>query len=267
MTEPDDKKPSHGGWDWRALRYQLLGIGAALFLWKVVSSPLFLPPQFSESFSPENAFLKLWQFLGSDDFFRHATPSLLRVGIGLGIATAVGIPVGLLTAFFARLHQLSNIPFQFIRMTSPLAWIPLAVMAFGVGTRPVCFLISMAAVWPIILNTSHGVKNVDPLWEKVVRILGGNSWAVLCHAIIPTIVPDVLTGLRIALGISWVVLVPAEMLGVSTGLGYYILDTRDRLDYGELMSAILIVGFFGYLSDLLIRILQHRFSWRGNNLA
>ncbi|HYA40507.1 MAG TPA: ABC transporter permease [Syntrophobacteraceae bacterium] len=262
MTEPDDKRPSYDGWDWWALGYQLLGIGAALLLWQILSSPLFLPPQFSKSFSPENAFLKLWRFVGSDDFFRHATPSLLRIGIGLGIASTVGIPIGLLTGYYARVHQLTNIPFQFIRMISPLAWMPLAVMAFGVGTRPVCFLISMAAVWPIILNTSNGVRNVDPLWEKVVRMLGGKSWAVLSRAIIPAIIPDILTGLRIALGISWVVFVPAEMLGVSTGLGYYILDTRDRLDYGELMAVILIVGLFGYLSDLLIRILQHRFSWR-----
>jgi len=260
MTEPDGKKPSYNGWDWRALGYQLLGIGAALLLWQALSSSLFLPPQFSKSFSPENSFFKLWQFVCSYDFFRHATPTLLRVGIGLGIAAAVGIPVGLLTGYFARLHQLTNISFQFIRMTSPMAWMPLALMAFGVGTRPVCFLISMAAVWPIILNTSQGVRNVDPLWEKVVRMLGGNSWAVLYHAIIPAIIPDILTGLRIALGISWVILVPAEMLGVSTGLGYYILDTRDRLDYGELMAVILVVGLFGYLSDLLIRILQRRFS-------
>jgi len=93
-------------------------------------------------------------------------------------------------------------------------------------------------------------------------MLGGNSWAVLRRAVIPAIIPDILTGLRIALGISWVVFVPAEMLGVSTGLGYYILDTRDRLEYGELMAVILVVGLFGYLSDLFIRVLQQRFSWR-----
>jgi NitT/TauT family transport system permease protein len=147
-------------------------------------------------------------------------------------------------------------------MTSPLAWMPIAIIIFGVGNKPIYFLITVAAVWPIIINTAHGVRNVNVIWIKVVRMLGGHDWEVLRRAVIPAIIPDVLTGLRISLGISWIILVPAEMLGVPSGLGYYILDTRDRFNYGEMTAVILVIGFLGFISDTLLRIIQTRFSWR-----
>jgi NitT/TauT family transport system permease protein len=146
-------------------------------------------------------------------------------------------------------------------MTSPLAWMPLAIIILGVGDRPVCFLIAVAAVWPIIINTAHGVRGVNPQWIKVVRMLGGNDRSVLVRAVIPAILPEVLNGVRISVGVSWIVLVPAEMLGVSSGLGYYLLDTRDRFNYGELMAVIMVIGFYGFLSDLLIRFAQRNVSW------
>jgi NitT/TauT family transport system permease protein len=246
---------------WR-LAYQFGGVAIALLLWQFFTSRLFLSEQFSHSFSPINTFTELLRFVGDGTYLRHAVPSLSRVGIGLAMAVATGIPIGILIGYFSKLNLLTNAVFQFIRMTSPLAWMPIAIIMFGVGNKPVYFLIAMAAVWPIIINTAHGVRNVNPLWIKVVRMLGGQHRAVLRRAVIPAIIPDMLTGLRISLGISWIILVPAEMLGVSSGLGYYILDTRDRFNYGELTAVILVVGFFGFISDTLLRLLQQRFSWR-----
>lgn len=258
-----DAKAERKGWlDWRRLAYQVAGVMLALLLWQFFTSQLFLTEQFSRNFSPANTFRELFGFLGSGAFVRHALPSLSRVGIGLAVAVAIGIPVGILVGYFSKLNLLTNTVFQFIRMTSPLAWMPIAIIIFGVGNKPVYFLIAMAAVWPIIINTAHGVRNVNPLWVKVVRMLGGEHKAVLRRVVIPAIIPDMLTGLRISLGISWIILVPAEMLGVPSGLGYYILDTRDRFNYGELTAVILVVGFFGFVSDSLLRLLQNRFSWR-----
>lgn len=248
--------------DFTAIGYQLIGVVFALLLWQFFTSRLFLNEQFSHGFSPANTFRELMHFLSAGDFLHHVIPSLQRVGVGLAIATVVGIPVGLLVGYFARLNMATNAVFQFIRMTSPLAWMPLAIIIFGVGSKPVYFLIAVAAVWPIMINTVHGVRSVSPIWIKVVRMLGGHHWTVLHRAVIPAIIPDMLTGLRISLGLSWIILVPAEMLGVSSGLGYYILDTRDRFNYGELMAVILVVGFFGFISDVLIRLAQRKFSWR-----
>jgi NitT/TauT family transport system permease protein len=187
---------------------------------------------------------------------------LYRIAVGLSVAIAIGIPLGILVGYFAKLNLFSNTVFQFVRMTSPLAWMPLAIIVFGVGNRPVCFLIAVAAVWPIMINTAHAVRSVSPIWVKVVRMLGGNTWSVLRWSVIPGIIPDILNGLRISIGISWIILVPAEMLGVSSGLGYYILDARDRFDYGELMAVILVIGFFGFISDFLVRLAQRKLSWR-----
>jgi len=242
--------------------YPAVGILLALLAWLIFTSSLFLDEQFSRSFSPANTFRELGRFLLDGAFVRHAVPSLARVGFGLSVAMIIGIPVGILVGFFAKLNLLTNTVFQFIRMTSPLAWMPIAIIIFGVGNKPVYFLIAMAAVWPLIINTAHGVRNVNPIWLKVVRMLGGENWAVLRRAIVPAIVPDILTGLRISLGISWIILVPAEMIGVPSGLGYYILDTRDRFNYGEMTAVILVIGFFGFLSDSLIRLAQGHFSWR-----
>jgi len=242
--------------------YPAVGILLSLLAWQIFTSSLFLDERFSDSFSPANTFRELGRFVIDGAFIRHAIPSLARVGCGLLIAMIIGIPVGILVGFFTRLNLLTNTVFQFIRMTSPLAWMPIAIIIFGVGNKPVYFLIAMAAVWPLIINTAHGVRNVNPIWLKVVRMLGGEDWAVLRRAIVPAIVPDILTGLRISLGISWIILVPAEMLGVPSGLGYYILDTRDRFNYGEMTAVILVIGFFGFLSDSIIRLAQGHFSWR-----
>lgn len=244
------------------LIYPVVGILLALLVWEIFTSSLFLDEQFSKSFSPANTFRELGRFVIDGAFVRHAIPSLTRVGFGLLVAMIIGIPVGILVGFFTKLNLLTNTVFQFIRMTSPLAWMPVAIIIFGVGDKPVYFLIAMAAVWPLIINTAHGVRNVNPIWLKVVRMLGGEDWAVLRRAIVPAIVPDILTGLRISLGISWIILVPAEMLGVPSGLGYYILDTRDRFNYGEMTAVILVIGFFGFVSDSIIRLAQGHFSWR-----
>ena len=251
-----------GGPDRLRLVYQLSGVVLALLIWQLLTSRLFMSEQFSNSFSPVNTFTELFRFVTGGAFLRHAVPSLSRVAVGLALAVLIGIPVGILIGYFSKLNLLTNAVFQFIRMTSPLAWMPIAIIIFGVGNKPIYFLITMAAVWPIIINTAHGVRNVNPIWIKVVKMLGGKHQEILRRAVIPGIIPDMLTGLRISLGISWIILVPAEMLGVPSGLGYYILDTRDRFNYGELTAVILVVGFFGFLSDTLLRLLQQRFSWR-----
>jgi NitT/TauT family transport system permease protein len=244
------------------LLYQSFGVALALLLWQLLTSSRAISPEFGSAFAPLNAFRALGRFVVDGSFVRHAAPSLARFGIGLLIALAVGIPVGIVVGYSRRMHQITNTVFQFIRMTSPLAWMPLAIILFGVGNKPIYVLIAVAAVWPIVINTAHGVRSVNPVWIKVVRMLGGGKADVLRRAIIPAILPDILTGLRISVGVSWIVLVPAEMLGVSSGLGYYILDTRDRFDYAELMAVILVVGFLGFVSDGLIQLAQRGFAWR-----
>jgi NitT/TauT family transport system permease protein len=247
----------------RSAAYGALGIVGALILWQLAVRGV-PNAEFREGFAPWNTFRAVASFIASRACVAHVLPSLGRVSLGLAIATAVGIPTGILVGYFKTLHMVTNAVFQFGRMTSPLAWMPIAIIIFGVGNRPVVFLIAAAALWPILINTATGVRNVDSTWIRVVRMLGASRWGVLRRAIIPAVLPDMLVGMRISLGVSWIVLVPAEMLGVPSGLGYYILDARDRFNYSELMAVILVVGFLGYLTDTLLAAIQRRFSWRAS---
>ena len=127
----------------------------------------------------------------------------------------------------------------------------------GIGDAPVIFLLAFAAVWPIVLNTAAGVAALDPNWLLLGRSLAATPFERLSRIILPGITPHLLTGVRLAIGLLWIVVVPAEMLGVSAGLGYFILDTRDRLAYPELMATIVFIGLLGWALDLLARWLHH----------
>src|SRR5690606_22844842 len=161
----------------------------------------------------------------------------------------IGVPVGLAVGGSRTLENASSTAFQFLRMISPLSWMPIAVMVFGIGDAPIYFLLTFAAVWPIMLNTAAGVRQLDPKWLMLAKSLSAPRSEVLFRVVVPGILGNVLTGVRLAIGVIWIVLVPCEMLGVSSGLGYYILDTRDRLAYSELMAVIVLIGALGFLLD------------------
>ncbi|WP_353672280.1 ABC transporter permease subunit [Synechocystis sp. LKSZ1] len=168
--------------------------------------------------------------------------------------------MGILLGLFKGIEKSTSVLFQFIRMIFPLFWMPIAVMVFGIGDAPIYFLLTIAAVWPIILNTSMGVVSVDRHWLLLSKSLCANALEALTQVIVPAIIAHILTGLRLAVGIIWIVLVPAEMLGVTSGLGYYILDTRDRLDYSELVAVILIIGVIGYGLDTFLRLMHQAWA-------
>jgi NitT/TauT family transport system permease protein len=204
-------------------------------------------------FSPASTFNALSELLSHSEIFHHAEASLRRVGLGLLLALLVGVPLGLLVGSLRFFDHLTSSSFQFLRMISPLSWMPIAVMVLGVGEAPVIFLIAFAAVWPIILNVASGIRAIDPAWITVADSLGSTVIEKLIHVKLPAIAAYLLTGIRLSIGIIWIVLVPAEMLGVNAGLGYFILDTRDRMAYGELMATILLIGGIGFLLDTLAR--------------
>ena len=185
----------------------------------------------------------------------HIGASLQRVAVGLMGALAAGIPIGFALGLSRRAEETVSPAFQFLRMVSPLSWMPVAVMLFGIGNAPIYFLLAFAAVWPIILNTASGVRNINPQWLELGRSLSATRAEMLFKIMLPAVLGDILNGLRLAIGISWVVLVPCEMLGVNEGLGYFILDTRDRLAYSELMAAIVLIGIIGWLLNSAARLL------------
>ncbi len=236
----------------------LVGIALVLALWWAGSVLLVQRTPVAAAFAPLPSFIALGHLLAGPDIWHHALLSLQRVAIGLLLAIAFGVPLGVLTGLWRGFAQATTPVFQFLRMISPLSWMPIAVMVLGVGDLPVYFLLAFAAVWPILLSTAAGVAQIDPHWLMLARGLSATRRETVLRVVLPGITAHILTGVRLAIGIIWIVLVPAEMLGVSAGLGYFVLDTRDRLAYSELMAAVVLIGALGYLLDWLARCLHAR---------
>jgi NitT/TauT family transport system permease protein len=245
----------------KGLQNLCLGLGGLLVLlvlWWIATDLVAGGQGFAQKFSPVQALPALVSLLGGADLWTHIALSLKRVLVGLGAALVMGVPLGLLVGTSRRAEAATSPSFQFLRMISPLSWMPVAVMVFGVGDAPIYFLLAFTAVWPILLNTAAGVRGIDPQWLLLSKSLSATRWETLSRVILPGVLGQVLTGVRLAIGISWILLVPCEMLGVQAGLGYFILDTRDRLAYDELMAVVLVIGVIGFALDTLARlVIQH----------
>jgi NitT/TauT family transport system permease protein len=237
-----------------------VGLLLALLVWWLVTHRVAASGGLAQAFTPEAALQALRPLVRDDHLIQHTAVSLCRVAVGLAWAIVIGMPVGLLMGRFEALERMFTPSFQFLRMVSPLSWMPIAVMSLGVGDHAVYFLLAFAAVWPIIMNTAHGVQQMDGRWIQLGRSLAATPTEMFIHIYLPGVAAHVLTGLRLAVGIVWIVLVPAEMLGVSAGLGYLILDTRDRLAYAELTATILVIGVIGFAMDASLRALYRRFA-------
>ena len=204
------------------------------------------------------SFPELWQ-LGK--LQKAVAASMYRLGGGLAIAIIIGVPIGIIMGRSKRFRDLSNSAFQFLRMISPLSWMPIAVFVFKAWDDSIIFLIAVASVWPVMFSTAAGLAKVDPAWFKVARNLGATPVQMLTQIILPAISFDIFTGIRLALGVAWVVLVPAELLGVTSGLGYAIKDARETLSYDHLTAMVLTIGIIGYTLDTVCALLIKRFSW------
>ncbi|THT98815.1 ABC transporter permease [Lampropedia puyangensis] len=236
------------------------GLLAAVACWALGVMLLEQRTPIAASFAPLPSLQAMQRLLVGGELWPHIQVSMLRVFWGMLLALLIGVPLGLAMGLSALFRNAFGPLFQLMRMISPLSWMPLAVMILGVGNAPVIFLLVFAAVWPIMLNTAAGVAALDRNWLSLAASLSATRWESISQVILPGVITHVLTGLRLAIGISWIVLVPAEMLGVSAGLGYFILDTRDRLSYDELMATIIVIGVLGYILDALARWLYQRWS-------
>lgn len=247
----------------RAAAPSIVGVSGLLMLWwlggwVVASNPDTVA--FAD-FAPAPTFSRLIDMVASGEAIAAAIPSLYRVGAGLLWACLLGVPMGILIGRSTLVRATTNIPFQFLRMISPLAWMPIAVLAFSSWDNAIIFLIAVAAVWPVTFATANGLRKVDPAWFRVARNLGARAWHMLFVIVLPAIAQDVLTGIRLALGVAWIILVPAEYLGVTSGLGYAINDARDTLEYDRLAATVVIIGFIGFALDFLCQRLIGRMSW------
>lgn len=222
-------------------------------LWWLLADIVFADNPVVSKMGPADTAVTLSGLVGDPSFLDAITVSLVRLLGGLAIAVVIGVPLGILFGARRAVEGAVNPVVQFLRMTSPLAWAPLAIVLLGAGTGAVVALVALAAVWPIVLGVAAGVRALDPGLRRVARSLGATQWEAFRSTALPALASPIIGSSRVALGISWVVLVPAEMLGVPNGLGYAILNARDNIDYSGLAATMFAIGLLGFLLDRILR--------------
>ncbi len=188
--------------------------------------------------------------------------SLLRVGAGFGLAALVAIPLGFLIGMSPLLSGALNPFIQVLRPVSPLAWMPLALFTIKDSNISSIFVIFICSVWPMLLNTAFGVSTVRREWLNVARTLEAGTWKTAFRVILPAAAPTILTGMRISIGIAWLVIVAAEMLVGGTGIGYWVWNQWNNLSLADIVIAILMIGVVGLLLDRLLGLAAKAVAWQ-----
>jgi nitrate/nitrite transport system permease protein len=178
--------------------------------------------------------------------------SLGRVGLGFGLAAAIGIPVGFLIGRSVFLGRMAAPVISLLRPVSPLAWLPIGLLVFKAANPAAIWVIFISSIWPMVLNTAVGVQRVPKDYLNVARVLNLSEWKVFTKILLPAVLPSMLTGVRLAIGVAWLVIVAAEMLTGGVGIGFWVWDEWNNLNVEHIIIAIFVVGIVGLLLEQLI---------------
>jgi ABC-type nitrate/sulfonate/bicarbonate transport system permease component len=195
----------------------------------------------------------------------HILYSLYRVALGYVIAALLAIPLGLLMGWSPKFLRMIRPLFELVRPIPPLAWIPIAILWFGIGIKSAAFIIFLGAFFPILLNTISGVLSIHPILIEAARTLHAREKDIFLKVLLPGAIPSIFVGMRIGIGIGWMTLVAAEFTGVKEGygLGYMIMTARDIQRPDEILAGMLVIGVIGLLIDIGLRAIESRMiRWR-----
>ena len=187
----------------------------------------------------------------------HIGASLLRVGVGFALAVLVAVPLGLWLGWVKWAFATLNPLFQILRPISPIAWIPIAILWFGVGNASPIYLIFISSVFPMIVQTTAGVHTIERRYLGAAENFGVSRYTLFRQVVIPAALPQIIVGMRIGLGVAWLVVVAAEMIALRSGLGYLIIDSRNAGNrYDLVIAGMIIIGLIGLLLDGVMRMLE-----------
>lgn len=240
------------------LQYAIFPL-AVLLLWQVCSEIGFVRRNI---LPPPSTVVAVWYDLvtGATDaaarysgtWLDHAWASTWRVFAGFAWGVALGIFLGLLIGLSRAMERVLDPTIQMLRNVPVTAWVPLSLVFFGIGNAPAVFLIGLGAFFPAAVNSTHGVRQINITLYKAARMMGANERELLARVILPAALPSILTGVRLAMGIAWVLVVVAEMLAVRSGLGYLLNDAYLFYRNDVVIAAMLSIGLLGFLSDRLV---------------
>jgi NitT/TauT family transport system permease protein len=245
----------------RGATQRLIGPLIALLIWHLASTVGWVDARFVPAPLTVLRTLLEWMFgttAGmpySGTWFLHAASSAYRVFAGFLIAAVLGVVLGSLIGWFRLFSDLLDPIIQMLRPIPITAWVPFAVIFFGIRDASAFFLIALGAFFPIVVNTAAGVAGTPKLLVRAARMLGIRRYMLLPRVVLPSAMPFIFTGLRLGIGLAWVLVIVAEMLAVKSGLGFAMWDAYYFLRMDVIIAAMLSVGVLGFLSDLAIRLL------------
>jgi len=248
----------------KALIPPVLGIMLFIGLWALIASKSEgLPGPLSTWLSALELFADPFYDNGPNDMGIgwNILHSLGRVGIGFGLAALIGIPLGFAIGRFAFLAGMLSPIISLLRPVSPLAWLPIGLLVFEAAGPASIWVIFISSIWPIILNTAAGVASVPQDYLNVARVLKLSEFKVLTRILFPAVLPHLMTGIRLAIGVAWLVIVAAEMLTGGTGLGFWVWDEWNNLNVEHILIAIIIVGLVGLALEQALLLLAKRFDY------
>ncbi len=187
--------------------------------------------------------------------------SLQRVGLGFGLAALVGIPLGFIIGRFEFASKMCAPVISLLRPVSPLAWLPIGLLVFKAANPAAIWVIFISAVWPMIINTAVGVSKVPQDYMNVAKVLNLSEWKIVTKILFPFVLPYMMTGVRLSIGVAWLVIVAAEMLTGGVGIGFWVWDEWNNLNVEHIIIAIFIVGIVGLLLELALTQIAKRFSY------
>ena len=240
--------------------WELVTAGLVISHWTIVQPGIFkwilLPP-------PQDVLLSAIAMILDGSLLIRAGWSLLRVLLGFLVAALVAIPLGIAMGWSRTIMYIVEPVVEILRPIPPIAWIGLALLWFGIGLNSAVFLVFIGAVFPILLNTIDGVRNVEKRLIEVAYTFGANDWEVLTKVVVPAALPTIYTGLRVGMGIGWMCVVAAEMIAARYGLGELILDSSNLLQTDKVMVGMITIGLLGLVINYLFQVAGTRiFKWQ-----
>lgn len=239
---------------------RLLSILAGLLLWRylTVHKTQFIL-RFANVPTPMDVWTQLSTLIRSSDFYTNIAVSVRRVGISFGLATMLGVPLGIAMGRFRFVKDIVEPYIEIVRPIPAVAWIPMAIIIWPTSEESILFITFLGAFFPIVVNTVHGVDQTPEILVRAARTLGARTRSVVWHVVLPAALPSILSGLSIGMGVSWFSVLTAEMIGGQYGIGYFTWESYELIRYPDIIIGMVVIGLLGTISTAMIRWLARPF--------
>jgi len=239
-----------------SILFPLITFGGIILIWHLVVKAGILQELVMPA--PWTVAKTFYRFFADGEFFVNLWASFTRILSGFFFGAFFGVTLGILVGHFRLVERFLDPLIQALRPVPIAAWLPLAIVWFGIGDKPGIFLIVMGTFFPIFINTLHGVKYGQPILIRAAHMLGATPWRLLIYVILPAALPNIMTGIRIGLGLAWVCVVISELLGVTAGLGFIIWDAQVYLHTDKVIVGMVVIGAMGTLTDRLLLFISSK---------